>query len=184
MSPSPRKYPMAHADVIATAVARHIFPWRQFIVVPNVSWGLVSWEMDLAVLSESGVLYEVEIKTSKADLKADASKQKWKCQDFGRRIGQHYVALPAEKYHDMGPLVPATSGIITVPQFGKPALHRKAVANRSAEKVSDADRQQLMRLGCMRYWARQDACHAMLEALHGLALHCPLTAVPHVEPTT
>ena len=48
---------------------------RQNIIVPNISWGMGGHhECDLMVLTQCNFAYEVEIKVSAADLKADAKK--------------------------------------------------------------------------------------------------------------
>ena len=42
---------------------------RTDIVVPNLSWGLLNHEADLAIIRKSGYLTEIEIKRSYQDLK-------------------------------------------------------------------------------------------------------------------
>ena len=53
----------------------HAFNKRQDIFVPNLSWGLLNHEADLAIINKSGYLTEVEIKRSFADFMADFKKE-------------------------------------------------------------------------------------------------------------
>ena len=65
------------ADDITIAVANWL-PWWRYLVVPNVTLFPVSvGEMDIAALSRANMLYEVEVKVSFADWKADFKKAKW-----------------------------------------------------------------------------------------------------------
>jgi len=50
------------------------FNYRANLIVPNVSWGLGVHECDILVLTKAGYAWEVEIKTSVADVKADLKK--------------------------------------------------------------------------------------------------------------
>ena len=61
------------AKHIELEVARW-FDTRRFLVVPNVSWGLMPYECDLLAMASSRYLYEIEIKVSGADIKADLKK--------------------------------------------------------------------------------------------------------------
>ena len=48
---------------------------RTDIVIPNLSWGLLNHEADLAIINKSGYLTEIEIKRSYQDLKKDFEMQ-------------------------------------------------------------------------------------------------------------
>lgn len=48
----------------------------QDIVVPNVSYSWLSWEADIISFSNSGYMYEFEIKISKQDFEKDFKKRK------------------------------------------------------------------------------------------------------------
>ena len=55
------------------------------ICVPNVSHGFNGlWESDLLIVTKARYLYEVEIKTSVADLRKDLKKNRW-VNEFSRR---------------------------------------------------------------------------------------------------
>jgi hypothetical protein len=150
-----------------------VFPWRRYVVVPNVSWGLVSWEADLVAMAPSGYLYEVEIKVSHQDLKADLEKPKhrrWKERgdpgDVWRKLRGFYYAMP-RKIYDLATkaqtAIPAYAGIIVVtPSETDDArlwceVVRTCTINKTASKLTTFDQYQLARLGVMRYWTRREA---------------------------
>jgi hypothetical protein len=60
---------------IAGALARQTFNRKYLVVVPNCNW--TGHECDLLVVTENLRIIDVEIKISRADLKADAKKEKW-----------------------------------------------------------------------------------------------------------
>ncbi|MGE8565216.1 MAG: hypothetical protein ACN6PV_02055 [Achromobacter sp.] len=60
---------------IARALARQTFNRKYLVVVPNCIW--TGHECDLLVVTENLRIIDVEIKISRADLKADAKKEKW-----------------------------------------------------------------------------------------------------------
>ena len=149
---------------IEIAVAQHI-GHRQHLIVPNVWWGLgFQHELDLAVLTKSGRLWEVEIKVSKSDLKADKKKY---CahMDPQNRISRLYFAVP-EKLENCIDLIPKTAGFLVVLERQYKAVYqndksgtrihveerRKPKIIKSARKLSDAEIQKLYHLGAMRIW--------------------------------
>ena len=78
---------------IEEAVARY-YDYRSHIIVPNVSWGWDIHECDLIVVRPSGYAIEIEIKRSRADIKADGDKRHGHV-DRQNRIKQHrsYIRL-------------------------------------------------------------------------------------------
>lgn len=60
---------------IARALVRQTFNRKYLVVVPNCNW--TGHECDLLVVTENLRIIDVEIKISRADLKADAKKEKW-----------------------------------------------------------------------------------------------------------
>lgn len=59
---------------IGAALARQTFKGH-LVVVPNCTW--TGYECDLLVVTNRLLLVDVEVKISRADLKADAKKDKW-----------------------------------------------------------------------------------------------------------
>lgn len=68
---------------IARALAQQTFNRKYLVVVPNCNW--TGYEADILAVTENLRLIDVEIKISRADLKADAKKDKWWHRE---RIGQ------------------------------------------------------------------------------------------------
>ena len=68
-----------------------LFSVRNDIIIPNLSWGLLNHEADLAVLNKTGYLTEIEIKRSLADLRADFRKDVYHCDE---RVYKFYYCLP------------------------------------------------------------------------------------------
>lgn len=76
---------------IELGIARY-FNFRNNLVVPNVSWGMLNHEADIIVMSKSGYLTEVEIKRSWADFLADFRK-KHDHQDS--LVSYYFYAVPS-----------------------------------------------------------------------------------------
>lgn len=62
-------------EAIASALPRQTFNRKYLAVVPNCNW--TGHECDLLAMTENLRVIDVEIKISRADLKADAKKEKW-----------------------------------------------------------------------------------------------------------
>lgn len=132
---------------IEIAVAQH-FNYRQNLVVPNVSWGLWIHACDLLMLSKSGYLTEVEIKTSKADLKKDLKKKHGHNSD---KIKQLYFAIPSSlaKYYEY---IPRRAGIFVLNSQHRIFCIAKAEINKNARPITVEERYQMARLGALRIW--------------------------------
>ena len=63
-------------ESLALTALGHFFDYSRNQVFPNVH--LYDWESDLVVVTPAGYLWEVEVKTTLQDWKADSSKSKWK----------------------------------------------------------------------------------------------------------
>ncbi|MDH2239117.1 hypothetical protein N5K27_22670 [Pigmentiphaga sp. GD03639] len=61
--------------MIARAIAQQTFNRKYLVMVPNCNW--TGYECDLLAVTENLRLIDVEIKISRADLRADAKKDKW-----------------------------------------------------------------------------------------------------------
>jgi hypothetical protein len=142
---------------IECAVADYFSP-RVNLIVPNVSWGFLFYECDLLVVTKFGYCYEVEIKTSRSDLKADMGKPHG---HRSKKIRRLYFAIPDYMEKDIE-FVPAHAGIllISAPVINGHGLRCKCVrdpqTNVEARKISEAERFQVARLGTMRIWSLKD----------------------------
>jgi hypothetical protein len=125
------------------------FDKRKNIIVPNVSYGMFKYELDLCILDCAGFYAkEVEIKISKSDLKADNKK---KHRHENNMIKYLYFAMPY-KMKDCEGLVPENAGILLITEKGKVITHRKPKTNKNAKKWEYKDAYKLARLGVMRFW--------------------------------
>lgn len=58
------------------------FNFRNNVIVPNVSWGLLNHEADLLILNKSGYLTEIEIKRTPSQYEKDLAQYVNKPQIF------------------------------------------------------------------------------------------------------
>lgn len=65
---------------IASALALQTFQRKAVVITPNCNW--TGYECDLLVVEQRLRIIDVEIKISRADLKADAKKDKWWQRQF------------------------------------------------------------------------------------------------------
>ena len=134
------------------------FGTRTHIIVPNVSWGLFGYELDMCILNEKSMYAsEVEIKISKADLKRDGKKWHKHEWNYGY-IRQLWFAMP-EKMECCTEFVPIDAGVILVDKKGKVRIVRKPKPNVNAKKWPIEQALKLARLGTMRIWNLKWANH-------------------------
>jgi len=128
---------------------------RSSLIIPNVAWGFNIHECDLIVVSTAGFITEVEIKISKADIKADLKKRH---KHFDTRIKRLFFAIPYY-LEDCADLIPEDAGILTIgDREGKPWDWKAVVMTRrpkdkSIYKCTTEDRRTLARLGTLRMWS-------------------------------
>lgn len=135
---------------IEVAISRY-FGITKYVIVPNVSWGMFRYELDLCVLNHRSLYaYEVEIKVSKSDLKRDAKK--WHGHDWNYNLIRClYFAMP-EKMLDCIEFVPERAGILLVDPKGHVTTVREPKPNPAAKKWTYEQAYRLARLGTMRVW--------------------------------
>jgi hypothetical protein len=131
--------------LIARAVALQTFKRRYLVAVPNCNW--TGHECDLLVVTDNLRIIDVEVKISRADLRADAKKEKWwhrrnnrpftqytggfaevgvPCPDMRNtwppKVWKHYYALPKEIWTpELADSLPSTaSGILLLDRNGYP----------------------------------------------------------------
>lgn len=163
------------AQDIELAVARH-FGYRQNLIVPNVAWGWnLRHEADLIVLRPSGLIDEVEIKVSAADIRADATKRHQHWDD--PRVARVWFAVPEALAGC--PHIPARAGILAISRgtFDRATwtwtprrpgdttwtdrleVRRPAQVTPRAQRrpATAADRLKLAELAAMRIWSLKSA---------------------------
>jgi hypothetical protein len=135
---------------------------KHFLACPNLSWGLLNWEADLAVFTKSGFLWEIEIKISESDWKQDQNKQKWTYMDRWRDRGdltpkRFYYAAPqglAERWSEIG--IPEWAGVVSVEESRgrvKAKIIKECKDNGGARKATESELLRAARLSSMRYWS-------------------------------
>jgi hypothetical protein len=126
------------------------FGTRVNIIVPNVSWGMFGYELDMCCLSAAMYASEVEIKISRADLKRDQKKQHR--HDWNNNLIKYlWFAIPERMLKDIE-FVPQNAGILYVTATGKVYRNRPAIANAHARKWTTDQALKLARLGTLRIW--------------------------------
>lgn len=123
------------------------FNSRVHLIIPNVSWGLGLHECDLLILSKTGYLTEVEIKTNSYDIKRDLKKWHGHRSNLVKRL---FFAIPDMiiNYVDF----PDRAGIILISGSGVCTLIRKAQTNKSAKQLTGDQILHLHRLASLRIW--------------------------------
>ena len=151
---------------IEEAVVRH-FNARKNVIVPNVSWGMFPYELDLCMLNLAGMYAsEIEIKISKSDLKADGKKHH--CHDKnGNFIKYLWFAMP-DKLKGCEDLVPENAGILYINKYGYGKIFRKPVVNPVARKWDYEKAFKLARLGTLRIWSLKRKTRELQERIKGL----------------
>jgi len=137
-------------EEIEIQVARY-FNTRINMIVPNVFWGLdLMHECDLFILTKTGYAYEVEIKTSISDLKADLKKRHGHKSKALRRL---YFALPEKIFTYLClEIIPNHAGVLVVDQYGRVSKKREAKLNPEAFKINQTKQIKLGLLAAMRIW--------------------------------
>lgn len=156
---------------MAAAIVRSIFTPTRYNCIVNVSFGFLNHEADLLVMNENCRLYEVEIKTSLADLKADFKKPHG---HEDRKVERLYYAVPVTLLEKAQEIIPEQFGIISVENKGKNCAFPCLVAERvrNAAKLRDYPLNvhqviQLLRLGTMRFWTRHRYEDPLLDVMDG-----------------
>lgn len=96
---------------IARALALQVFDRKYLVMVPNCNW--TGHECDLLAVTPDLRIVDIEVKISRADLKADAKKAKWWHSELKG------YSEPIEKYHANGHLL---------------SRHREALFERTARE--------------------------------------------------
>lgn len=158
---------------IARNLFWHTFRSKHLVIVPNCCWP--GSECDLLIVRNDLRLMDVEIKISRADLKADIHKDKWlephnyKKHGFGpdfkqpratvshpQKIWKHYYALPDEIWTgELLESIPAVSGIILLRNGAtQPWLRivRQAKPNSAAGPITAEDVCAIAKSQACRMW--------------------------------
>lgn len=177
--------------LIAGEIARQTLAKKCVVLVDRCNW--TGNECDVLGVTTCLRIVDVEVKISRADLKADAGKDKWWHRRWGQynpvtraydqpphtrrewppRVWKHYYAMPADIWRDdlVACLPSPRSGILLLSK--KPGecirvtCHRRATPCRDAARLTPAQVMDIARLANLRMWdAYRDADMARRDARH------------------
>lgn len=165
---------------IAAYLARVIFNRKCVVVLPNCLWA--GSEADLFAVTSNLRVIDVEIKISRADLKADAKKDKWfhhwdwkidgpypnswterkrRPRQWPQRVWKHYYCMPESVWKpELSECIAPVSGVLLIReriQRGE-YLHveRRAKPCRDAQTLDAEDAIDIARLASLRMWDAYD----------------------------
>lgn len=132
------------------------FDFRRNLFVTNVDWGLLNHEADVIVMSKNGYLTEIEIKRSKADLRADFKKNH-KHNDI--LIKNLYFCIPTSLKDECLELIKTHNykvfGLILYDDNKRFKIHHIGDRN-NFRRLTNDERYRLARLGCIRVVALKE----------------------------
>ena len=142
------------ATDIEIAVVNY-FDCRRCLIVPNISWAMFRYEMDLIVVRPSGYATEIEIKISISDLRADQKKWHGHRND---RIKNLYFAIPKTLLAKALPLIPEEAGILTVEAYDDGTVSVRCEVERQAKdrnkyKFNDREMLTIAKNAAIKLWS-------------------------------
>lgn len=153
------------ASQIELALVDAVYPYRVWLVVPRVSWGLNMRECDLLALSGRGYAHAIEIKVTVSDLKREFKKRHYAIdahfpdRDHQRKwIKFRWFAVPYLMREKALQFVPEDCGILCIheglhlPRSQKVTRERLPKPNREALPWPYHKRFELARNGVIKYW--------------------------------
>lgn len=156
-----------HSGDIEVILSRYFNP-RQNLIVPNVFWGLgFRYEIDILVLTPKNYAWEIEIKVSLSDLKADLKKRHG---HYSEKIKRLYFAVPKELQDKALKLIPERAGLFVIHKSSmhngrtiqeQAVLVRPPKENTSARCFTPQERQKLYELAAMRIWSLKEVIYRM-----------------------
>lgn len=159
---------------IARAISRQTLARKCLVLVDNCNW--TGHECDVLGVTMDLRIIDVEVKISRADLKADAKKDKWwhrvgyhwddrakppVALDHPIKVWKHYYALPAAiwKPELLDCLPSSSSGVLLLRESRdsrEPAIvvscERRAVPAKDAYRLKPAQVMDIARLANLRMW--------------------------------
>lgn len=160
--------------VIARAIALQTLARKCVVLVDNCGW--TGHECDVLALTTDLRIIDVEVKISRADLKADAGKDKWwhryGWQQYQNspppavarlhppKVWKHYYAMPADiwKPELLATLPSKASGVLLLREQRNAttpivvSVERRATPNREATRITPASALDIARLANLRMW--------------------------------
>lgn len=164
---------------IGRAVARQLLSRKCLVLVPNCNW--TGNECDILGVTTDLRIIDIEVKISRADLRADLKKDKWwyrwdcdidgpdpnnrRRREWPRKVWKHYFAMPKEIWTpDLVDRIPAVSGVLLLTQAGRNVFiecRRRSKPNRDCDRLKPEHVVDVARLANLRMW---DALQKLGEA--------------------
>lgn len=139
---------------IEIAVATQFNP-RMNLIVPNVSWGLnFNYELDLIIVTQNQYAWEVEIKISLSDLRAE--KRKHFLAHTSDKIKRLYFAVPYYLEDKAMALIPKRAGLLSINEKLVASLVKAPEINTNARKLKEDEISKLGKLAAMRIWSLKE----------------------------
>ena len=165
--------------VITTAIARQVLNRRCLLLVDRCIW--TGYECDVLGVTQDLRIIDIEVKISRADLKADADKDKWwrnfswtlqggryvqperQPRPWPHKVWKHYYALPESIWKpELLEAIPSPhSGVILLKQVQQfrnaipitvARVKRRAHPNKDASRLTAEEVLDIARLGNLRMW--------------------------------
>lgn len=160
--------------VIVTAISRQVLQRKCLLLVDNSSWP--GSECDVLGVTTDLRIIDVEVKISRADLKADANKDKWwqtywpwgreaehRCMPapnmLPQRVWKHYYAMPEAIWKDnlLEALPSPASGVILLREAHHASIAiarvaRRCKPNKEAYRLKPEQVMDIARLQNLRMW--------------------------------
>lgn len=169
---SPSHQPKWTEASLTRGLVRSFFN-RAVLAIPCCTW--TGHEADVLVVTKDCRLIDVEVKISRADLLADAKKEKWWLRrpwyrsrtrpgrqrqeqrlDWPPRVWKHYYLMPADIWKaELADQINPTSGILLAqgsPKAPQVFAARKAKPNKDADVLLPRECIDLARLAGLRLW--------------------------------
>lgn len=160
---------------IARAIALQTLSRKCVVLIDNCNW--TGNECDVLGVTKDLRIIDVEVKISRADLKADAKKDKWwhrlgwfregpeLPRSWPTKVWKHYYALPAEIWKpELLAHLPSTASGVLLLRHGRcnqPRVLvecvRRPVPNREADRLTAEQVIDLARLQNIRMWEAYNA---------------------------
>lgn len=160
------------AHQIGRLIARQTLASKCIVLVDNCNW--TGHEADILGVTTDLRLIDIEVKISRADLRADASKRKWwtsivwdrearvweplNSREHPPRVWKHYYAMPAEIWDDslIDSLGSPASGVLLLDRLGEDRVAvkcvRRAKPARDAYRLKPEQALDIARLANLRMW--------------------------------
>lgn len=172
--------------MIARAIALQTLARKCVVLVDNCNW--TGYECDVLAVTTDLRIIDVEVKISRADLKADAKKDKWwhrqsrgwppreptpaTPRDWPPKIWKHYYAMPADiwKPELLDCLPSSASGVLLLREQAYPGgapvivnCIRRATPAKDAYRLKPDEVMDIARLANLRMWEAYRRAAANVE---------------------